>query len=50
MINANHGGMHLNKQDLQDLKAFLKTLSDSSFITNPKFSNPRPDDPFFINN
>jgi len=48
MINMNHGGIHLPQKDIDDLKAFLKTLSDSSFITNPAFSNPRPEDPFFI--
>jgi cytochrome c peroxidase len=48
MINVNHGGMHLSQKELGDLKAFLKTLSDSSFITNPAFSNPKPDDPYFI--
>ena len=49
MINMNHGGMHLTPNDLIDLKAFLKTLSDSSFLTNPAFSNPMPGNPFFIN-
>jgi cytochrome c peroxidase len=48
MINMNHGGMHLTDQDLADLKAFLKTLTDSSFITNPAYSNPLPDNRYFI--
>ena len=39
-INVNHGGAHLSKQDLEDLKAFLLTLSDTSFINNKNFSNP----------
>jgi cytochrome c peroxidase len=50
MISVNHGGMHLTTEDLKDLKSFLLTLSDTSFITNPAFSNPRPNDKYFINN
>ncbi len=34
------GGVQLNPQDRIDLKAFLLTLSDEEFVTNPKFSNP----------
>ncbi len=30
----------LSAQDKQDLIAFLKTLTDPSFINNPKFSDP----------
>ncbi len=48
MINVNHGGMHLSPDQLNDLKTFLRTLTDSSFIINPAFSNPRPNDPYFI--
>jgi|WetSurMetagenome_2_1015567.scaffolds.fasta_scaffold08330_6 cytochrome c peroxidase len=48
MINVNHGGMHLSTGEINDLKAFLYTLTDSSFITNPAFSNPRPNDMHFI--
>ncbi|MCQ2958740.1 MAG: hypothetical protein MJ198_00930 [Bacteroidales bacterium] len=48
MINVNHGGMFLNDNELQDLKAFLLTLSDTSFLTNPAFSNPCPEDEYFI--
>ncbi len=40
MIGVNHGGMFLSKEELQDLKAFLYTLSDTSFLTNQRFSNP----------
>lgn len=40
MIGVNHGGMFLSPEELQDLKAFLYTLSDTSFLTNPNFSNP----------
>ncbi|MFD2454378.1 hypothetical protein [Ideonella paludis] len=49
--NAGDGRAHPNKSDLisridlttqdkADLVAFLKTLTDSDFLTNPKFSNP----------
>ena len=33
-----HIGISMNSQDKQFIIAFLKTLSDKSFITNPKFS------------
>ncbi len=33
-------GLNLNPQQKADLIAFLKTLTDTSFIHNPKFSNP----------
>jgi cytochrome c peroxidase len=32
----------LSEQDKADLVAFLKTLTDHEFLTNPKFSNPFP--------
>ncbi len=32
----------LNAQERTDIVAFLKTLTDHDFITNPKFSNPFP--------
>lgn len=48
MINVNHGGMFLSKSELDDLKAFLLTLSDTSFVTNPAYSNPLPENEFFI--
>ena len=48
MINMNHGGMHLTQKDLSDLKAFLITLTDSSFISNPAYSNPMPKSRYFI--
>lgn len=49
--NAGDGRAHPNKSDLisridltaqdkADLVAFLKTLTDSDFLTNPQFSNP----------
>ncbi|MFN3917915.1 MAG: cytochrome-c peroxidase [Flavobacteriales bacterium] len=34
------GGVQLNAIERMQLKAFLLTLSDSEFISNPKFSNP----------
>jgi cytochrome c peroxidase len=34
------GGVHLTEQDKADLKAFLLTLSDPSFISNPNFQDP----------
>jgi cytochrome c peroxidase len=33
-------GFNLNTQEKKDIIAFLHTLSDSSFVSNPKFSNP----------
>ncbi|MCR9172607.1 MAG: c-type cytochrome [bacterium] len=40
MARAKHGGMQLTDQEKQDIINFLKTMSDSSFITNPAFSSP----------
>jgi cytochrome c peroxidase len=37
----NHeGGIMLTQDERDDIIAFLKTLTDSSFITNPQFSSP----------
>jgi cytochrome c peroxidase len=33
-------GLNLSMQEKADLVAFLKTLTDQSFLTNPKFSDP----------
>ncbi|MBC7553168.1 MAG: cytochrome-c peroxidase [Taibaiella sp.] len=33
-------GLNLTAQEKADLIAFLKTLTDQTFLTNPKFSNP----------
>ncbi|HRO42591.1 MAG TPA: cytochrome c peroxidase [Flavipsychrobacter sp.] len=33
-------GLNLNTQEKADLVAFLKTLSDQTFLTDPKFSDP----------
>lgn len=32
--------LHLTKQEKKDLLAFLRLLTDSTFITDPRFSNP----------
>ncbi len=40
MHHLNQGGVHLTPLDLNCLKAFLLTLTDSSFIANPAFSKP----------
>jgi cytochrome c peroxidase len=38
---AAQGGLDsLSAQDKADLIAFLKTLTDHKFLTNPKYSNP----------
>jgi cytochrome c peroxidase len=40
MTKLNNGGAQLTSYEKADLKAFLLSLSDSSFITNPAFSKP----------
>jgi len=47
MHKINDGGAQLLPFQKQDLKNFLLTLQDTTFLTNPKFGNPRPNDPFF---
>lgn len=39
MKKVAEGGVHLTEQDKADLKAFLLSLSDPSFINNPNFQN-----------
>lgn len=39
MKKVNEGGVQLSDQDKADLKAFLLSLSDPSFINNPAFQN-----------
>lgn len=39
MKKINQGGVQLSPQDKADLKAFLLTLSDPSFLNNPDFNN-----------
>ena len=36
----NNGGLQLSDQDIQDLVAFLHTLTDETLITNPAFAIP----------
>jgi len=38
----NHGGIHLNlsAQQKADLKAYLLSMTDQKFLTNPAYSNP----------
>lgn len=42
MQKANHanGGLQLSVQQKADMVAFLKTLTDTAFLSNPRFSNP----------
>jgi cytochrome c peroxidase len=42
MHKINEGGTNLTPSQIADLKAFLNTLTDEEFLTNPKFSNPNP--------
>jgi len=39
MKKVGEGGVHLSEVDKADLKAFLLSLSDESFINNPDFQN-----------
>jgi len=40
MHHINSNGIRLTPDQLSDLKAFLFTLTDSSFVTNPAFARP----------
>jgi len=40
MKKVNQGGIQLNDDEKQSLLAYLKTLTDTSFVVNPEFSNP----------
>ena len=40
MKTVNEGGVHLTEEDKADLKAFLLSLSDESFINNPNYQDP----------
>ena len=40
MKAVSRGGVHLTEPDKADLKAFLLSLSDPSFINNPDFQDP----------
>jgi len=37
---AGQGGVQMTPQEKSDLKAFLLTLTDSSFINNPAYQAP----------
>ena len=37
---AHKGGVHLTEDEKASIVAFLKTLTDSTFISNPGFANP----------
>jgi cytochrome c peroxidase len=39
MIGFIHG-LGLTQQDITDLVAFLETLTDESFVTNPAYASP----------
>jgi cytochrome c peroxidase len=47
MHHISTGGVRLTPSQKSDLKAFLLSLSDSTFVTNPDFSRPlkMPDEP-----
>lgn len=40
MQNNLDPGLQLNEQDIADLKAFLLTLTDDSFLNNTEYANP----------
>jgi len=40
MSTVSRGGARLTKEEKRQIISFLKTMSDSSFITEPAFSNP----------
>ena len=40
MKNVNQGGVQLTQEEKENLIAFIKTLTDTTFINNPDFSNP----------
>ncbi len=39
-LSSQRSGLHLSALQKEKLKTFLRTLDDSTFIQNPKFSNP----------
>lgn len=40
MTRAHQGGVHLSELEKKQIIAFLHTLTDSTFISDPQFSNP----------
>jgi cytochrome c peroxidase len=44
MKQVDQGGMQFTQEEKESLIAFLKTLTDTTFVNNPEFSNPFGDD------
>ena len=42
MHHVMQGGVRLTEEEKSQLKAFLNTLTDETFLTNPAYSNPNP--------
>ena len=40
MKNVNEGGVQLTQEEKESLMAFIKTLTDTTFVNNPEYSNP----------
>jgi cytochrome c peroxidase len=40
MKQVNQGGVQLTQGEKESLIAFIKTLTDTTFVTNPEYSNP----------
>jgi cytochrome c peroxidase len=40
MSGAHRGGVHLTKEERRKVIAFLNTLNDSAFVTDPRFARP----------
>ena len=40
MTHAKEGGVHLTEQEKRKIIAFLNTMNDSLFISNPAFASP----------
>jgi cytochrome c peroxidase len=40
MGSARHGGVHISKEEKRKIIAFLNTMNDTAFITDPAFSDP----------
>ena len=42
MHHVMQGGVRLTRQEKSQLKAFLNTLTDDTFLNNPNYNNPNP--------
>ena len=42
MHHVMQGGVRLTEEEKSQLKAFLNTMTDETFLTNPAYSNPNP--------